>query len=91
MTRPKKRTPIFDKGFEKDLARARTRGLVSRILALVSSACEDHASGLGKPKPLTDDWAGFWARRVNKKDRVVYRPTNGEIEFHQALGHYSDH
>ena len=90
MTRPKHRTPIFDKGFHKDLAKARNRGLVKKILDLVTSACEDHASGLGKPEPLRH-WVGFWSREVDQKNRLVYRPTNGEIEFHQALGHYGDH
>ena len=65
--------------------------MVKKILDLVSSACEDHASGLGKPEPLREDWAGFWSREVDQKNRLIYRPTNGEIEFHQALGHYSDH
>jgi toxin YoeB len=91
MTRPKKRRPIFDEGFKKDLdvlGRAGRSTVVPKILDLVESACEDHAGGIGKPEALSGDFAGFWSRRIDRKNRLIYRPTNGEIEFHQALGHY---
>lgn len=29
--------------------------------------------GTGKPKPLMGDYAGYWSRSINPKDRLIYR------------------
>lgn len=62
--------------------------LAKKILSLVTATCQNHAQGIGKPEPLSHDWAGYWSRRINDEHRLIYRPTNGEIEFCQAKGHY---
>lgn len=30
-------------------------------------------SGTGKPEQLKHELAGYWSRRINKKDRMIYR------------------
>ena len=46
--------------------------------------------GLGKPEALTGDLSGFWSRRINNKDRLVYRIEGGEIQILSCRYHYSD-
>ena len=46
--------------------------------------------GLGKPEPLKGGLSGYWSRRVNKKDRLVYSIGNGIIEITQCRSHYGD-
>ncbi|MBW7868865.1 MAG: Txe/YoeB family addiction module toxin [Brumimicrobium sp.] len=49
-------------------------------------------TGTGKVEQLTGNLTGFWSRRINSKDRLVYK-----IEKHivtvviiSAIGHYGD-
>lgn len=30
-------------------------------------------SGLGKPEPLKENRSGWWSRRINQADRIVYK------------------
>lgn len=46
--------------------------------------------GLGKPEPLSGDLSGFWSRRINDKDRLVYRIESNEIQVLACRYHYSD-
>ena len=46
--------------------------------------------GIGKPEPLTGDLAGFWSRRINEKDRLVYRIAGDEIQILACRYHYHD-
>jgi len=48
-------------------------------------------TGLGNPEELKYDLSGFWSRRLNKKDRLIYQiiedPDNMVVII-SALGHY---
>lgn len=46
--------------------------------------------GLGMPEPLKYDLSGYWSRRIDKKNRLVYRIENKRIVIYQFYGHYSD-
>ena len=52
----------------------------------------DHpTSGIGNPEQLKHSLSGYWSRRINKKDRIVYEiieePENLVVVV-SALGHY---
>ena len=49
------------------------------------------SEGIGKPEPLKGDLSGFWSRRINEKDRLVYRIADGRIEIALCHTHYDDH
>jgi len=38
------------------------------------------------------DLSGFWSRRINRKDRLIYRVQENivTVEVISAMGHYSD-
>ena len=45
-------------------------------------------AGIGKPEALKEDLSGFWSRRIDDKNRLVYR-INGEfIEIVSCKEHY---
>ena len=46
--------------------------------------------GIGKPEPLKGDLSGFWSRRIDDNNRLVYRIQNGNIEIAQCGSHYRD-
>jgi len=48
-------------------------------------------SGTGKPEALKHDLQGYWSRRINQKDRLVYRVEENivTVTVVAALGHYT--
>ena len=34
--------------------------------------------GIGKPEPLRYQLSGYWSRRINKEDRLIYK-VEGEL------------
>lgn len=46
--------------------------------------------GIGKPEPLHGDMTGWWSRRIDDTNRLVYRIKGDTIEIAQCRGHYSD-
>jgi toxin YoeB len=49
------------------------RKIVRRINALIKECLRDPFRGIGKPEPLTGNYAGFWSRRITQEHRLVYR------------------
>ena len=67
---------------------------VERINKLLAAILADPYHGIGKPEPLTADKSGYWSRRINKGNRIVYLLTEHkgkEAIFIAECGtHYSD-
>ncbi len=47
-------------------------------------------TGIGKPEPLKNNLSGFWSRRIDDTNRLVYKITNDCIEIVQCKGHYDN-
>jgi len=48
-------------------------------------------TGTGNPEPLKHNLSGFWSRRINKKDRLIYEIIEEPeqlVVVVSALGHY---
>ncbi|MBP5161366.1 MAG: Txe/YoeB family addiction module toxin [Spirochaetales bacterium] len=46
--------------------------------------------GIGEPEALKGDLKGYFSRRINEKDRLVYCVENDRIIIIQCRGHYND-
>ena len=46
--------------------------------------------GIGKPEPLRGDLNGFWSRRIDGVNRLVYRVSGDVMEIVSCKGHYED-
>ena len=44
--------------------------------------------GIGKPEPLKGNLAGYWSRRIDDYNRIVYRIDGEIIEIIQCGTHY---
>ena len=44
--------------------------------------------GIGKPEPLKANLSGWWSRRIDGANRLVYRIHEGHIEIAQCRTHY---
>jgi toxin YoeB len=49
------------------------------------------SSGTGKPEPLKGDLQGFWSRRIDEENRLVYNQTaDGALCIIACRGHYDE-
>ena len=46
----------------------------------------------GNPEALKYNLSGYWARRINQKDRIIYKVFEDRVVVHvvSAIGHYGD-
>lgn len=61
---------------------------LKKINLLLEDIKRNSFTGIGKPEPLKNDLSGFWSRRIDNANRIVYRITNEQIEIIQCKGHY---
>lgn len=61
-----------------------------RINLLLQDITRNGHDGIGKPEALSGDLAGWWSRRINDQDRLVYRIRDGHIEVVQCRTHYRE-
>lgn len=65
------------------------RRTLKRINALIDDACRNGYAGIGKPEALRGDLSGFWSRRINDQDRLVYRIREDRMEIISCRFHYA--
>ena len=63
---------------------------LKRINLLIQDIDRNRYDGIGKPEPLGENWSGFWSRRIDEKNRLVYRIQHDSIEIAQCRTHYKD-
>ncbi len=68
----------------------RDRKAAEKIEELLREVAETPYFGRGKPEPLKYELAECWSRRINRKDRLVYRVNEeaGVVEVLSMMGHY---
>lgn len=79
----------FDRAWEDYLYwQSQDKKLLRRINELIKDTEREPFSGLGKPEPLRGELTGFWSRRIDDCNRLVYRVNNGILEILSCKGHY---
>lgn len=63
---------------------------IKRINQLIQDIDRNHNEGIGKPEALRGNLSGWWSRRIDDKNRLVYRIENNIIQIAQCKGHYDD-
>ncbi|MDO4192992.1 MAG: Txe/YoeB family addiction module toxin [Erysipelotrichaceae bacterium] len=67
------------------------RKTLKRINKLLDDIDRNGNEGIGKPEPLSGNLSGFWSRRINDKDRLIYKVEGDNIYILACRYHYSDH
>ncbi len=81
----------FDEAWEEYLYwQTQDKKTIKRINALIKDIDRGHFDGIGKPEPLKGDYAGFWSRRIDDSNRLIYRINGGILEILSCKGHYED-
>lgn len=66
------------------------RKTLRKINTLLKDIERNGNEGIGKPEPLTGDLSGFWSRRINQKDRLIYTLEIDQIIIIACRYHYDD-
>ena len=66
------------------------RKILKRINELIKDANRNGNQGIGKPEPLEGNWKGYWSRRIDDKNRLVYKIEAGILTIAQCRSHYGD-
>jgi toxin YoeB len=61
---------------------------LKKINELLKDVVRTPFEGIGKPEPLKNDLSGYWSRRIDEKNRLVYRVKNDAIEVFACRFHY---
>jgi toxin YoeB len=61
---------------------------LKRINELLKDIVRNGYIGIGKPEPLKGDLSGWWSRRIDDSNRIVYRIVDENIEINNCKGHY---
>lgn len=62
---------------------------LKRINALIKDIKRSPFDGIGKPEPLKHDLSGYWSRRIDKENRIVYKVASDSIIIAMCRYHYS--
>ncbi|AEB99572.1 Txe/YoeB family addiction module toxin [Selenomonas sputigena] len=61
---------------------------LKRINLLLKDVERHPFEGIGKPEPLRGELSGFWSRRIDEKNRLLYRVSRDSLEILSCKGHY---
>lgn len=62
---------------------------LKRINVLIKDIKQLPFDGIGKPEPLKHDLSGYWSRRIDKENRIVYKVTSDSIFIAMCRYHYN--
>lgn len=79
----------YDRAWEDDLYwQSQDKKTLRRINTILRDIERGNFNGVGKPEALKGDLTGFWSRRIDEKNRLVYRVRQGVLEIASCRGHY---
>ena len=61
---------------------------MQRINALIKDIQRNPFEGIGKPEPLKGNLSGWWSRRIDDTNRIVYYQQQDMLFIVACRGHY---
>lgn len=79
----------FDEAWEDYLYwQIQDKKIIKRINLLIKDIERNYYDGIGKPEPLKGNLSGWWSRRIDDTNRLVYRINNNILEIISCKTHY---
>ena len=70
---------------------AQDKKTFNRILKMIEAIQRNPFTGIGKPEPLKGrDYHGYWSRRLDQCNRIIYKVDSQNFYLVQLRGHYTD-
>jgi len=84
-------TKIANQDIEKH-KKSGNKTSIKNIAKILIELSENPDQGFGNPEQLKHQYSGLWSRRINQKDRMIYRIEDDIVTVFviSAMGHYSD-
>ena len=64
------------------------RKTLKRINRLIRETMRSPFEGIGKPEPLRENLSGFWSRRIDETNRLVYAVDDNRLTIISCQYHY---
>lgn len=64
------------------------RKTIKRINLLIKDVLRSPFEGIGKPEALRENLSGFWSRRIDDTNRLVYAVEDAKIVIISCRYHY---
>ena len=61
---------------------------LKRINQLLQDISRNGYKGIGKPEPLKGNYSGWWSRRIDGCNRIVYYIKDETLHIISCRGHY---
>lgn len=61
---------------------------LKRINKLITDTKRSPFDGIGKPEPLKENLSGFWSRRIDESNRLVYAVDDNQLIIISCRYHY---
>ena len=61
---------------------------LKKLNSLIKDIQRDSYNGIGKPEPLKENLSGWWSRRIDDSNRIVYKQDGEHIIIVSCKGHY---
>jgi len=61
---------------------------LKRINKLITDTIRSPFDGIGKPEPLKENLSGFWSRRIDDTNRLVYAIDDSKLTIISCRYHY---
>lgn len=79
----------FDEAWEDYLYwQQQDKKTIKRVNSLIKDIERNYYSGIGKPEPLKNELQGYWSRRIDDINRIVYKIENVTLYIISCKGHY---
>lgn len=83
----------FEPGAVKDIIAIRKSGdkaSIKRLEKIIKELSENPFEGVGNPEALKYELSGYWSRRINSKDRMIYKVIEEVVRviIISSRGHY---
>lgn len=66
------------------------RKTLKRINSLIQECLREPFAGIGKPEALRENLSGFWSRRIDETNRLVYCVDADDLVIIACRYHYQD-
>lgn len=76
----------------KQLKRSGNKSTLKKLEQIIRELAEHPYTGTGKPERLKHSYAGYYSRRLNHKDRLIYKVEDQvvTVTIVAAKDHYED-
>ena len=80
-----------DEAWEDFLQLQSDKRLLKRLQSLLNDIDRNGYDGIGKPEPLKGEFSGYWSRRIDDFNRIVYRIVKTDDKKHIEIIQFGTH